>query len=411
MAEKLFIYLHTDDTSNPSWAILDEGGNVRDSAWHDGVEGLTLIAAEKVVIVLVPSEEVLLTSAELPPLSGARLLQALPFVLEDELIDDIETLHFAPAKLRDKGRLAIAVVSHIKMKKWLNLLQSWGVEADVLIPALLALPYTEKEWYASFYKTELAKEAVEEGMVMIKTGDHMGFTCDYANFPLFLQKAFNDLAVIPNLHMTRYSLPSISLQLLENLTVVDEARPKEAFIADLAKGAPSTFTLNLLQGTYASSKSYFSHTVKLWKISAAFAAVWVAWLFFYPLVSFFILQSKYDGVNRDIKAIYRKHFPETSNVIAPSQRLKEKWEQLNNETGHEQVLILLGYVGEALKSYPQLEVKRLDYQNMQLTLEVSAETSEIFSAFADKLTAFGLQVKQHNAVLKNSHLEATLQIE
>lgn len=85
MQDKLIIHIHGDKL------YRQEGGLFDPSA-------IKAEATGKEIIILVPAEDVLLTIVQLPDMSKTRLLEALPFALEDQLIADIDTLHIAHGK-------------------------------------------------------------------------------------------------------------------------------------------------------------------------------------------------------------------------------------------------------------------------------------------------------------------------
>ena len=62
-------------------------------------------------MLIVAARDLLLTAALLPPLKGPRLRQALPNVVEDQLIQDPQTCHIAvdPIALAG-GRRVLAVI-------------------------------------------------------------------------------------------------------------------------------------------------------------------------------------------------------------------------------------------------------------------------------------------------------------
>src|SRR2546427_1813421 len=80
------------------------GGAVRQGVQR-GLEGL---APAEEIIVWTPAAETLFLRARLPTRSAAKIVQALPFALEEQLIDPPERLHFAFAHEAD-GALAVAV--------------------------------------------------------------------------------------------------------------------------------------------------------------------------------------------------------------------------------------------------------------------------------------------------------------
>ena len=88
MTGKVIIYLNAADFNQSCWFM--------NGAHHVGdLASLTSAVVDKEVIVVVPARDVLLISAQLPKMNRSRLLQALPFALEEQLIDDVEDLHFA----------------------------------------------------------------------------------------------------------------------------------------------------------------------------------------------------------------------------------------------------------------------------------------------------------------------------
>ena len=97
-------------------------GRASARARGSGLEGF---AAADEVIVWTPAAESLLLRAQLPTRSAAKIAQALPFALEDQLIDPPEQLHFAFAREAD-GALAVAVTARERMEAWLAALQAAG---------------------------------------------------------------------------------------------------------------------------------------------------------------------------------------------------------------------------------------------------------------------------------------------
>ncbi len=96
-------------------------------------------AQGKRVVVLVPGIEVFQVTAELP-LRGAKLAQALPFAIEDQLADDVENLHFATGRA-DGQRHPVAVCNRDRLRQWLELLKSSGLRAQ-LCASDAAIPKT-----------------------------------------------------------------------------------------------------------------------------------------------------------------------------------------------------------------------------------------------------------------------------
>jgi type II secretion system protein L len=172
-----------------------------------------------------------------------------------------------------------------------------------------------------------------------------------------------------------------------------------------------TPVLNLLQGPYAVKKSKFVQQDKIWHVLFGLVTAWVVLLFLYPTVSYLILQKRVSGIDAQIVEIYKRNFPQSSSIVAPKLRMEEKLQKANSAIGQNRLLLLLGYIGKGVTKAEGIKLKHIDFQNNQLTLELTVATSEEFSTFTDFLTQQSLNVKQQNANLTGSRINATLQVE
>lgn len=400
MQEKLVIFLHANELARPSWAVVDAQGLVRQRAYRDSAEGLAQIADDKEVILVVPAEEVLLLSVILPKMTRSRAMQALPFAIEDQLTADIESLHMVMGMYQAEKPIPIAVVAHDKMRQWLALLQSWQIEADVVLPLSLALPCDEGVWHAYL-----------DDMAVVRTSLYEGFACDKQNLSELLVLHSKNQASLPEvLHMYCHDLytPSSPMPCQIKMTV----QTPEQTIEQLAANLHVLPALNLLQRPYAPRKrSRMPAMSKTRRAAIYLAAAWMLLLFLYPTVSYFILAQRVHEIDEQIEQIYRHHFPHSAHVIAPMLRMQEKLQQLNGQTGQNRLLILMAKVGQGLHEHAGIKLKRLDFQNNQLTLDLKAASSDDFSSFTDAVSRQGVSVKQQNATLDGAHINATLLLE
>ncbi len=399
MQAKLVIYLQAN--LNPCWAYVDADGRVKDVIY----EGDPALLAEAVihheVIVLVPAEDVFVTVTQMPKMNRTRLLQAVPYALEEQLIDDVDETHVAIGERDEQGRLPVAVVSHEKMREWLALLASWQVQAERLLPASLALDGDEQNWHAG----------IINNTALVKTGRHQGLGCDEINFAALLDLAVQNATPTPqSIRISNASDHAFMNALSLPITIEEERVSPPQLLTELAYNA-ATQSFNLLQGNYALKKPKFPPLKKLWKVTSYLAIAWVVLLFLYPLISYFILSHRVSAIDAQIATIYKRHFPESRSVIAPKLRMEEKLNRLNAQLGANKAFTLLAYLGKGISATPSIVLKRLDFQNNQLTLELTAANSEDFSTFTDYLAQQGLNVKQQNADLNGAHVNATLVIE
>ena len=102
MAEVLTIRLNTDaDTA--SWLVLDAAGARAGPVAHGPLREAADLAAQRRVIALTPADQVLVTQVDLPVRGAARMRQALPFAMEEQVAEDLELMHFAAGRRAPDG--------------------------------------------------------------------------------------------------------------------------------------------------------------------------------------------------------------------------------------------------------------------------------------------------------------------
>ena len=390
--DKLVIWLRSNDLSDLYFAVIDEQGVMIKTAYDDS-EAFKKLAENKEVIVWVPTEDVLLTTVTLPSMSRSRLRQAIPYAIEEQLVQDIETLHFAIGYDDAKQAIPVAVVAREKIEHWIAYLQSFSIEADQFIPACLALPLKEDVWYA----------LIDRDVMLIRSGLFEGFACDQANLSYLLTSTEKPKSI----HIIHTKKDKISLSL--PCAMNEEEKTLEALMLQLANHTQMP-PLNLLQGDYAvRKKAKFPKADQLFKVTTYLLVTWIILLFLYPLGSYFILNDRLNKVDDQINQIYKRNFPQAKNIIAPKIRMQEKLQKFN-QAGENRFLLWISTISKGMMDR-NTQLKRFDYQNGLLTLELTANTSEDFDAFTQFLIQQGLNVKQQNANLVGIRINATLLIE
>ena len=132
MSDYVVIRLAAEDQA-VEWVLADSNGTRRSGVSSGNLEQAAAAAGDHAVIVLVPAEDVLLTSVHIPARSTSKIRAALPFALEENLAEDVEDLHFATGDRQDNNRLPVAVVSRDKMSRWLQRLNAAGIEAAMMV--------------------------------------------------------------------------------------------------------------------------------------------------------------------------------------------------------------------------------------------------------------------------------------
>jgi len=116
----------------------------RNVTQRSGRAALSLLPRASATVLIVAARDLLLTAAQMPPLKGPRLRQALPNVVEDQLIQDPQTCHIAvdPVALAS-GRRVLAVIDRGWFRFVLEAFANAGHRNVKAVPAMRCLPLHE----------------------------------------------------------------------------------------------------------------------------------------------------------------------------------------------------------------------------------------------------------------------------
>lgn len=432
MRNTLIILLDSVDLNASKWILVDATGHVSEPG-NCTVENFMQLKDDRVVTVLVPSEDVLLLPVTLPPMSRSKLMHALPFALEEQLIGDIETQHIVMGDLLESGEIPVAVVSHDKMSLWQTKLKEWGLQANRMLPAVLALPWETPQWHVAINDTcmirngrdsgfagdpQIAPELIDAALWAAANQPEKIVVHAYAKQTLSsedssVQLARSQVNVTPLLNqndlVTKLShLPSV---IEHGIQVEMKQCSQHNFLFDLAASLPTASSLNLLQGAYAAKRQRLRETKKIARVAAGLIAGFVLLLFLNPLVSSMLLQGRVSDLNAQIAKIYYHEFPNASSVVSPKRRMEDKVHKVSSQLGSNRFLLLMSYVGKAMQEATSISIKKLQYQQNHLSLEISAGNTADFTTFTEFLTHQSLSVKQQNAVVAGTHVNAVVEVE
>lgn len=112
------------------------------------------------VVLLVAAEDVSFTTADVPPLSGIRLREALPNLVEDTTVGDVGAVHVALGQESGPGgKRLLAVID----RHWLAAMQVDVVRAGhrvaAIIPESLAVPLADGAWSLASAGSPTGREA------------------------------------------------------------------------------------------------------------------------------------------------------------------------------------------------------------------------------------------------------------
>ena len=306
------------NSSELDWMVVSDSGVPIGEPGHGGRAAAATEAIGRKVIGLVPSVDVLRTRADVPVRGAAKILQALPYALEEQLADDIEELHFAAGERTSEGDVPVAVVRHDKMESWREQLAADDIE--------LAAIYTEGDALGDIPGTAVL--LAESGRLTLRDKDGTITTGDVENADALIelwlanqtQPSDDQESEKTPINLLVYSTPEshrliepvldrarTALEMLDIKILPDGALPRLA--AQLAAGGG----INLLQARYSRRSDYRAFW-PAWRISAALLAAFCVILIGYKFVENSQLKRQVAALDTAIESAFRYTFPDVRNL-------------------------------------------------------------------------------------------------
>ena len=329
MVKQIHLRLLPNPTENAEplayWLTMQDGRIASEIKQGDLAAAAADIGGEN-VIAYIPGIDILLTRVALPTGRKSQLRNALPYALEENLIDDVDELHCALGPQLETGKFVAAVTRHDKINYWHQLLLSTGLHIQTLLPDFLLLPYTPQGWTI----------ACEGNTAYVRTTAAEGFVCQINVLPLFLQKELQtDEEHIPE-RITFYGcLPFDDSIMGDAITsqceLVQHPPIGSGNVIELLANNPLTVTsLNLLQGEYAPS-SRIMQRLRPWYTSAILAGVLIMFGFIGSVAEYVSLQRQNADLEQQITQVFRQTFPDVKRIVNPASQMRSRVDELRGK--------------------------------------------------------------------------------
>lgn len=385
MKETLYIRLRSVSPEAITAAALwsPEGGLQNLSATLPELAGR---ATDRRVVVFVPAADVRLASIEVPARSLQKVLQAAPYVLEEQIAEDVDTLHFALGPRQAAGGYPVAIVARERIDSWLGALTASGIQPDVLVPEHLSLP-----WGAD----DRVPVLIERGEVIARTAAFQGLSCLPDDLPAYLQIADPD-----NRYSLRvFVLPEFSPDLSQLGRPVELLPGHRSALEVLVKHWRPETSINLLQGAY-SRREKMSRAWGPWRLPAALAAGWLLLCLVAAAVDAYRLSSEAEAQAALNVQRFQTLFPDEKRIIDLTAQLEQKVAALKSGTANQGMLRLLEPVAGAMSTVPGLAVQNLQFREGALYLNLTGpdlQALEQLRAWFDSHPGTSLEVQSANA--------------
>ncbi len=435
MSETLYIRLGSKANNTIYWLIfctaeneIIASGELANAAQ---LTELTEKSQKRQVIVFVPACDIVFKSLTIPSKSVQATRLAAPYMLEEDLAQDVDKLFFAynsnvkPREVlsvnneQDTQQAApncfLAAVESNLMESWLTWLQEANIYTKVMIPDVLAMPLFEGQYSAI---------ALGE-QIIVRQGQWQGFSMDAnawqvvskkwqqeqsasvntSNAPANTPRNISETAAATN-ETAKVSATSTNstFPIINNYSLLPQApeglvlnpMPEELPLALLAQHCRVPF-FNLLQGQFKVKESR-SPLLKTWLWAASFALLALLMNLGLKGANLLQLNTQQEQLESAIIQTYQATFPNASNVNIATIRslIKSKLAQQGSSASASGFLDMLNKILPGFTQVPELkpETLKFDGKRQEIRIVALADNYQTFEKFKNILESNQLSVSQ-----------------
>jgi len=410
MAEKLYIRLGSNVQSKVQWLIFNDvqEGIIASGELAQASEliQLTEKAQHRDIVAFVPTSDLVLKSLKVPSKSVKAMRLAVPYMLEDELAQDVEELFFAYSDItvsNSDDNCFVAVVEHAQLELWQSWLIDAGIHCKKILPDILAMPQPSAE--------NTASAIVLGEQVLVRYGQWQGSAVDINTWTLISQSLAKPISIDNNASVeeesdglsgeqkSMFTLDTYSTLPESHTDITINAMPEELPLALLAAtlSQDKAQKFNLLQGEFK-IKEQRSPAITSWLWAASFAAVALLLNVGIKGAELFQLDSKQVQLEQQIVTTYKKAFPNTKRVRLSTLRsqLKGKLADVGGGSIDSGFLAMLSQIQPALAAVPEIRPQTLkfDGKRNEIRMQALASDYQYFDKLKIALEKYELVVSQ-----------------
>jgi len=363
MAETLYLLLPRDpDVAR--WLLVDALGNRIGNVQQGSLEDAALQAKGRRLTALVPGEYVSLVRADIPSKSTQKVRQAAPFMLEDRLAEDVESLHFAAAPHVDGGYL-VSAASREHMRHWLDRLADAGMQPVQLVPDLSALAP----------ETEATVVALDADRALVRFPDGTGFAAETELALPLLKRRFTD-NIFPLkrlvLHAAESATGDFTAALRETGVEILGHTLSDGVLPLLTAGLRAQRPFNLLQGDFQLRSNFQEHW-RVWRMAAILLGACLLLGLAQQATSYVRLKRQATALDIQVSQLVSQALP-GSNISPGTEqaRMQQVLAQLQGGSSAGSLLPLLDALGGGMAANPTVQIIGLNYQGGSLQVQLQA---------------------------------------
>ena len=336
--------LYFSITSPHQWVTLDHKGEV-DSGVAEGLDSLPFNVTYHRVVAVAPGEQVVTRTVTIPVKNRQKLLAAIPYAVEDSLIDAVDDLHFVLLNTDGDNLVTFSYIAKHVIDGWLELINQSGIQVDALMPDYLLLPTPEVD------STMLVQ--TDPGRLLIRSGKYLGSVVDEETLPAWIQEHGSEASVQAGDHSLAERLASYGLSSISERPV--GARLVEWLREEVPDDSPC-----LMQNDYQTAREKAG--LNRYRAVAAIILLAVLVKIAGDVAELNWLTRTHERLDEKAATLYQNLFPGTKLIPGKARvQMKNRVDELRLQHGRSEFTALLSSTGKLLKK-AGVNVEELQYR-------------------------------------------------
>lgn len=373
-------------------------------------------------IMVVPCEMVLLTEVALPSQKTKHIVRAVPYLLEDQLTEDVENLHFALLGKEHDGKVNVAVINRELLNDWLMQLAALDLQAIAMVPDVLAIPFQPQQWHL----------ILRQQRTLLRTGEFQGMAFPGTQMPVFLDSLFDQAKTSQQpiqIQLIHEATDKVSGRILNALKLeiesaetagflnVNRQQIDSSFFEIMAKTLYNQYTAkkqpNLLQGAFKTQSVGFKLTVNPWPLAACLAIFSFLQLGFW-LGQGWYLNKRADALDAQSTQFYQQYFPNAQSGLGKRKALQQMMEA-PAASADKGFMSLLQVMGQNMQQITQGNSQKMAIRSLtfrgdksSLQLELNVEDFGLLDQLKGLIEQAGTKVTIEGATKEKDKVKARL---
>lgn len=404
MKNRLFIKLPETATDAVHWGIWSPDRQ----QWleHGELLAVDLVSlaersAKCETIAIAPIGQVAYRRVTTPAKQLKQIQRAVPYMLEDQIANPVDQLHFAYGKRNKQGEIEVFWITHEVMQQW----QQWFEQAEVVVDAVVAMQSLLKG------STDTTEILLDDHMALVNPLEGIIWSCQRDLLPELWKVQQADKDEDESLDAIRvFHVGELEDYWQSQEQVIAQPLTAQELLESLALGY-SRETVNLLQQQYAPKRESSIPWKKYQKLAYLMGATLVVYLG-YQGSRYYALSEELAVLEQQGKPLFTKVFsrrPRPGSLLGQTERLMKR---SGGEAKQGEFLDLLNKTTVHIQSVSVIKPTSItfDGRRAELRLDVLAPDYESLNQFKAQLTNSGLQVDMSSASAQGDKYSTRLSI-